>query len=226
MKKAVYLKLTPLLLLFSCMQHMQSPKLKNKEHQVFISASKMRILYVGITNPVEVIVPGLEDKDIYVTLDGPGELTRDTAYPHFYNVSSITVGKYEINVATKINGKITPLGSEEFHAKHIPKPVVWTTGNLQSGGVPVDKMKEQLGIKCMLINFDFDCHFSVMSYTMVFITDGKFFKAQTTGPVFSAEMKNYLNKAKPGDVIFFEDINVTESGNRTIKLDNVAYYLQ
>ena len=203
----------------------QSETQKKPGHELSISNFKMNVLYVGVDNPLQIVVTGINDKDVHVTLDGPGTITRDTTFPHFYNAYVTATGKCEIRVSAKINGQITDIGSRQFRLKNIPDAVPMTTGQMEGGAVSAERMKTQAGLTCMLKGFDFDCRLHIDKYTMVFISEGKIYKTQSTGPAFTPLMKQYLNQAKPGDAFFFEDITVIGPANQLQKLSQLSFYI-
>jgi hypothetical protein len=226
MKKALLPKLISALLILSVV-HLQgqSDNQKKSGHELSISNFKMNVLYVGVDNPLQIVVSGIDDKDVQVTFDGPGTLTRDTSLPHFYNAYVTATGKCEIRVSAKINGRITDIGSRQFRMKYIPDAVPMTTGHMEGGAVSAENMKTQAGLTCMLKGFDFDCRLHIDKYTMVFISGGKIFKAQATSAAFTPQMQQYLKQAKPGDAFFFEDINVIGPANQLQKLSQLSFYI-
>lgn len=75
----------------------------------------------------------------------------------------------------------------------------------------------------MLENFDFEARFNVVSFQMVFSSKGEIFKAEGTGPLFNAKMKEFLDRARPKDIIFIDEIKVVGPDNQPRKLGQIAF---
>jgi hypothetical protein len=225
MKKAIYPKLLAgvLILLYLGLKA-QSATQKETIPSFSISNWDWKFLYIGIDNTLEIEVPGVANKDIQVTIDTPGTITYDMLYPKFYKAYFPKSGQCTIYVSAKINGRITKIGNQKYRMKDVVA-VPMTTGNMEGGGVRAEVMKTQQGLKSMIKNMDIDAGFSILSYSMVFISEGKIYKAQTTGSAFSAEMKKYLNEAKTGDAVFFEGIKGMGPANRPHELGSMAFYI-
>src|SRR5690606_13156643 len=138
------------------------------------------------------------------SLAGAGNLTKNADGTFTATVTG--VGKCQINVSAKVEGKVQAMGSEEFRIKRIPDPIPMTSGKLRGGNVQAGVMKSQSGILALLENFDFDARFNVVSFQMVYSSKGEIFKAESPGPGFTPQMKTFLDRARPKDIIFIDEI--------------------
>ena len=188
---------------------------------VVVSPIKMNVLYIGVDNPMKISVPGVGQNDVTANLQGAGTLAKNTDGTYTANVSA--VGKCQIAVSAKIEGKVQPMGSEEFRIKRIPDPVPTLGGKLRGGNAQPGAIKSQSGIVPLLENFDFEARFNVVSFQMVFSSKGEIFKKETQGPMFSADMKALLDRAKPKDVIFIDEIKVVGPDKQPRKLGQIAF---
>jgi len=188
---------------------------------VVVSPIKMNVLYIGVDNPMKISVPGVGQGDVSASLAGAGTLSKNSDGTYTANVTG--VGKCQINVSAKIDGKVQSMGSEEFRIKRIPDPVPMTSGKLRGGNVQSGTMKAQSGILALLENFDFDARFNVVSFQMVFSSKGEIFKAESPGPGFTAQMKGFIDRAKPKDIIFIDEIKVVGPDKQPRKLGQIAF---
>jgi gliding motility-associated protein GldM len=135
---------------------------------VVVSPTKMNVFYSGVDNPVDISVPGVGQNDVIATIEGGGgALKKDPANPASYIATVSIQGKCNVNVSAKIDGKVQSMGSKEFRVKRIPNPTPMTTGGMEGGNVQAANFKTQQGIKAMLKDFEFDAHFSILSYKFI-----------------------------------------------------------
>lgn len=190
---------------------------------VVVSPTKMNVLYIGVDNPMEVSVPGVSQNDVGASIVGAGTLAKDPTNPSNYIAKVTSVGKCKISVTAKMDGKVQPMGDKEFRIKRIPDPVPTLGGKLRGGNTQPGAIKAQSGVVALLENFDFEARFNVVSFQMVFSSKGEIFKAEATGPIFNANMKSFLDRAKPKDIIFIDEIKVVGPDNQPRKLGQIAF---
>jgi gliding motility-associated protein GldM len=190
---------------------------------VVVSPTKMNVLYIGVDNPMEISVPGVGQNDVAASLEGAGTLKKDPANPSSYIANVTAVGKCKVNVTAKIDGKMQPMDGKEFRIKRIPDPVPTLGGKLKGGNSQPGQIKAQSGVVPLLENFDFEARFNVISFQMVFSSKGEIFKEEVQGPMFSPKMKGFLDRAKPKDIIFIDEIKVVGPDKQPRKLGQIAF---
>ncbi|HLP19145.1 MAG TPA: gliding motility protein GldM [Chitinophagales bacterium] len=188
---------------------------------VVVSPTKMNVLYIGVDNPMKISVPGVGAGDVSASLQGSGTLTKNSDGTYTANVTG--VGKCNIAVSAKIDGKVQAMGTEEFRIKRIPDPQPSLGGKLFGGNTQPGTIKAQSGLVALLKDFDFDAKFTVTSFQMVYSSKGEIFKAETQGPLFNANMKGFLDRAKPKDIIFIDEIKVVGPDKQPRKLGQIAF---
>ncbi len=188
---------------------------------VVVSPTKMNVLYIGVDNPMKISVPGVGANDVTANLQGSGTLKKNPDGTYTANVTG--VGKCQVAVSAKIEGKVQAMGSEEFRIKRIPDPQPSLGGKLFGGNTQPGSIKAQSGVVALLKDFDFDARFNVISFQMVFSSKGEIFKAETQGPIFNANMKAFLDRAKPKDIIFIDEIKVVGPDKQPRKLGQIAF---
>jgi gliding motility-associated protein GldM len=188
---------------------------------VVVSPTKMNVLYIGVDNPMEISVPGVAQTDVTAALNGSGSLDRNADGTYTARVTA--VGKCHIAVNAKIEGKVQAMGDKEFRIKRIPDPIPTLGGRLRGGNTQPGSIRAQSGIVALLENFDFEARFNVVSFEMVFSSKGEIFKAETPGPLFSQKMKEFIDRARPKDIIFIDEIKVVGPDKLPRKLGQIAF---
>lgn len=188
---------------------------------VVVSPIKMNVLYIGVDNPIKISVPGVAQNDVSASLQGAGTLAKNPDGTYTARVTA--VGKCQIAVSAKIDGKVQAMGTEEFRIKRIPDPVPTLGGKLRGGNAQPGSIKSQSGLVALLENFDFEARFNVVSFELVFSSKGEIFKKTVQGPLFSSEMKALIDRARPKDVIFIDEIKVVGPDKQPRKLGQIAF---
>jgi len=190
---------------------------------VVVSPTKMNVLYIGVENPMKISVPGVGQGDVQARLDGAGTLTKNP--DGSYTATVTAVGKCKIAVSAKIDGKVQPMGEEEFRIKRIPDPIPTLGGKLRGGNTQPGSIKAQSGVVALLENFDFEARFNVVSYQVIYSSKGEIFKTEIQGPLFNAQAKSFLDRAKPKDIIFIDEIKVVGPDKQPRKLGQIAFQI-
>jgi hypothetical protein len=119
---------------------------------VVVSPTKMNVLYIGVDNPMKISVPGVGQGDVSASaFQVAGTLTKNP--DGTYSAKVTAVGKCQINVSAKIDGKVQAMGAEEFRIKRIPDPVPTLGGKLFGGNTQPGAIKAQSGISCFVRKF-------------------------------------------------------------------------
>lgn len=180
------------------------------EAGLVVSPDKMNVFYIGVDNPVSISVPGFPADKIAASLNKNGTLKMDKPGHFIANVTTVDLkGETEVVVSTKMSdGTTKPMGSKAFRVKRVPDPVA-KIGNEKGGSVKAATFKVQRGMLAELENFDFDIKFQVVSYEMTYAAARQDLLSTTAdGPLFTQKMMDYLSKAKPGDIFYFDKIKV------------------
>ena len=175
------------------------------ERSATISAAKMNVFYIGVDNPVEVSVAGVASNQVKVSMTGDGGGTISKNSDGTYNVKVTKPTKQ----GSFANVKLTAPGftaSKEFRVKRIPDPIPMLS-NSRGGKMGSGTFKAQPGILPRLQGFDFDAKCNIAGFNVVRVPrreDPE--QAVNPGGTFRADAKRVINKAKPGDRFFFENI--------------------
>lgn len=191
---------------------------------VVVSPDKMNVFYIGVDNPVSVSVPGFSPDKVSPSMD-KGSITKATGTSK-YTVRVTAPGETNVTVsATLPDGTRKVMGTVPFRIKRVPDPVAMV-GTFKGGKVPANKMRPQRGVLAVLENFDFDIRFDVVSYEFTYAAKRQdLIVKQGTGPSFTSEIVTLLGSAKPGDVIYIDEIKVKGPDGTTRKLPGIVFTL-
>jgi gliding motility-associated protein GldM len=194
---------------------------------VVVSPTKMNVFYSGVPNPVDISVPGVSQNDVIASIEGGGgSLSKDPANPASFIATVSMIGKCSVNVSAKINGKVEAMGSKEFRVKRIPNPIPMTTGDKEGGSIQAAVFKTQQGIKAMLKDFEFDAHFTVLSYKFILSQGGEISTDDATSSAFTPKMRNLMEKAKSKSIIIIDDIKAIGPDKTPRKIGQLAFTIQ
>ena len=184
-----------------------------------VSADKMNVFYIGVSNPVSVSAPGIPKEKIRVSVSN-GSVSGSNGK---YVVSVSSPGTSRVTVAAEVEpGKVQTLSSTEFRVKRIPPPRV-KFGGKTGGSMATVALKAQNRLFPVLENFDFDAKFSINSFTMVLVkprADAVVF--QGSGNALNGAMQSALRNIVPGTRVIFDNIVATGPDGVKQQLDPVT----
>ena len=171
----------------------------------FVSAEKVKVLYIGLDNELAVSGGNVGDEKVSVSINN-GSLSKIA--PGKYISKPTSAGKAIVTVNS--DGKTS---SFEFRVKNVPDPVAMV-GASKGGRMPSNQFKAQVGIRAELENFVFEgVTFTVTGY-VIYLTGAGFpdpqFR-QVSGNSF-APVQDLINKAKPGTTITIDEVRASGPG--------------
>lgn len=176
------------------------------EAPAIISADAMRVLYVGLENPLTISVPGYKSRQIRATIS-KGDLKRKKPGSYIATVPEGRTTNINVSVKTQ-SGETKRIGTKEFRIKPVPKPTPYfgskTSGSISASEVGiVDAIVASMGE-----GFAFEGVKYVVSYFRLTYAPkrGNFQEATNNGPRLNSEMKRMLSDPKPGDKIIVDNI--------------------
>ncbi|MBK9318716.1 MAG: hypothetical protein IPM91_07750 [Bacteroidetes bacterium] len=193
-----------------------------------VAADKMNVIYIGVPNPITVSVPGVPDEKVKAIPTG-FTLTPDAkaGKGHFIAEAKGQPGAGKVVVSADFNGKPMQMGEFAFRLKRIPDPVA-KIGGKKDGNIPKSALAAQPGIIPTMEGFDFDLYPKVLSYKMSRYGKGidPIERSQDSGGSLSNEMKNDIEKAKPGNKIIFEYIKVSMPDGSVRQVNSISLTIQ
>ena len=179
-----------------------------KAQKVAVSANKMNVLYIGVSNPLDVVVENMNCASFFVTTDN-GTISGDSCN---FKIRVVRRGRATIFV-NKIVGKDTILiDKKEFRVKRVPAPIA-KIGNRKSGTISKHELIAHGGITAALENFYYEARVHVSNYKVVLLKEQKvIFEKDIEGNIFTKEIKTEIRKLQTGDTVRFENIYYIWSG--------------
>ncbi len=191
-----------------------------------VSPTKMNVLYIGVPNPLSITLgdakPGTERVSISQgSISGKGNSW--TATVSSVGEATITVG------GTTPAGESAKAQSAVFRVKLIPDPiptlggdeVLTTNGKGQKGTI-----KAKGGIVPLLKDFDFEARFNVLSYDFYLTSGGELLPARgNPGPMYSTAVTNLIDRAKPNDMMVFDNVKVRGPDGKTRKIPGMSFQI-
>jgi gliding motility-associated protein GldM len=187
---------------------------------VSVSADKMKVLYIGVDNPLT-ITAGVGSEKVNATLDGPGSITK-VGGPKWVVKPAGNPRTSAINVI--IDGKKTAV---EYRIKSLPPPASFV-GAKRGGAMPAADFKAMAGVIARLLDSEFEAPYKVVSY-QVGALGGKYPVyqiANNEGNRWSGNAKTIIDGATPGTSIFFDQIKVVGPDGRTVDLPMMSFNLK
>jgi gliding motility-associated protein GldM len=185
----------------------------------FVSAEKVKVLYIGLDNELAVTGGSVGDEKVSVSCNngslrkvGPG---RYISSPNAPGTAVVTVNA---------DGKTS---SFTFRVKNVPDPVPMV-GQSAGGRIPSGTFKAQQGLRADLKDFVFEgVTFTVTGFTM-YCAGAGFLEAPGIRQVGSnsfASVQDLLQKCRPGTTVVFDEIRVTGPGGPRRLPQTIAFNL-
>jgi beta-lactamase regulating signal transducer with metallopeptidase domain len=184
-----------------------------------VAADRMNVLYMGVDNPISVAISGIpadqmqvSSRDVRLTATGKGK----------YIARAVRPGKATILVeAPNYRQEV------EFRVKPIPDPVaVLENLGINSGWIHLSTLKELKGIEPKLFGFDMDAQCAILGFTVIYIEKGNEDPGQASNPsgTFNSKVLQFIEKAKVGDQMIFDNIRAKCPGDAEgRKINNIAF---
>jgi hypothetical protein len=171
-----------------------------------IMLKKQNIIFIGVENPMSIAVHDVPSEQIKVTAKG-------------FTITNNGNGKYTATAKTAGIGTIlveTNGFSEEFEIriKKIPDPVPMLGSPRNPKFLYNSNFSAQSGVSAVLENFDFEARCDIVSYLVTYIAKKQDPVQYTNnGARFNSDVQLLIDKAKPGDSYFFDEIKAKCPGD-------------
>jgi hypothetical protein len=176
-------------------------------HQAAAFPMKMNVFYIGVDNPIEISACGVAPNGLRPTISNAGATMIANGRPGSYIVRVNGGTETTMNIALG-DSSHTSLGMYKFRVKRVPDPVAYL-GNLKGDGImSKPELSGQSGVFARMENFDFDLKFTVVSFSMSVLADGKWVELVANGPGITPEMKQAMAKVVAGDKVIFGKVTV------------------
>ena len=182
------------------------------EPNVIISPTAMNVMYAGIANPIDVSVPGVSPENLTVRAVN-GTLTtgrimspRGEPYRGAWAVTPNAVGQnVQIVVTANVGGRPLQFPPYEFRVKAIPSPVA-QFAQRSTGTVPRATAVAQQGVFAVMPDFDFDLHYEVTGFSVLFSERGNDYEEASTSSNLTARQRDLIGRLVRGNNLIIKDI--------------------
>jgi len=191
--------------------------------QIAVAPTKMNVFYIGVENPVDIAVSGIDYDEINISISNGSIKKIDEGK---YNVRIKKPGKCRINGSIKKGDSIINLPSREFRCKSLPNPIT-TIGspyaNYYYGGlISKSELLEIKGINATMENFVFDLKFVISSFIVTANIGGFDESARSSGSRFTSQQKSIIRKTEIGTRIIIEGVKAIGPDGKIRKLNDIV----
>jgi gliding motility-associated protein GldM len=188
-----------------------------------ISADKIKVLYLGIDNPISIAVPGITSDKIKVTVKN-GNITGGNG-KYIVKVNNTTESIIEVTAEIR-PGEFKKVGSETFIIKKIPNPNL-CLGNYCDDTFFMSKEEflENPEFKAE-IGLPFDVKYDIVSYTFTYQINDVATTIKVNGKKITPEIIDIIKNQKDNNKVIFEDIIARGPDGILRKLNSIIITLK
>lgn len=171
---------------------------------VVISPTKMNVFYEAVENPVIISVPGVNSKDLKISVSN-GKY-RKVRNEFLVTVNPRTAGKNSrITVTATIDGKARKMGYMDFRIKRIPPPVA-KVGGINEGKLRKSLLLAQTGVVAEMEDFDFELEYKVTRFNVSAVINGYSQDASSPNNRFTDEQITLMKSLTRGAKVYINGI--------------------
>ncbi len=189
-----------------------------------VSLTNMNVIYAGIDNPFSVSVPGVNNKDVFVSTSA-GSIRPDPEGQGggSYIINITKIAPIVITVEANIDGKRKKMGEFKYRCKSIPPPIL-KFGKMEGNcSMTPEELLAIGGFKITMKDFEFKIPpLKVSSFSFNVQGSGKSDVVAKNTDRFDPEMRSMISKARRGQKIYIDDVKVTTPDGRTHTLNAIV----
>lgn len=193
---------------------------------IAIQLDKMNVLYIGVENPLKVVVSDVPDSNMYL-VPSVGQLRKSGSR----NYTWLICDTDSLNATLTLTDSVArlPIGVFHFRIKRLPEPVARFGAQHRKHGWYNRKLHEYGGIHLIYENFNFDLRAEVLRYRVEIydpVTQQSTI-VQNEGPRFNAEVTVLIEQLKPECMVKINNILYrTGCGSRPLYSSQALYYTE
>lgn len=183
---------------------------------------KQNVLYIGVDNPVSIIVSGVAAEKVVVHAQG---MTIQKKEGNNYVVNPSLNGEVLITV---MGGDMEPT-TFPFQARRVPDPHLLLGAQHLSGSIEKGRFVIEAGVAAVLTNFNFEAKCEVIGYGVTYLAKRQDpVTVVNSGARFNDQALELVSKAKPGDTYIFDELRVrcTGDGNINRSLGSMVFRIR
>ena len=187
-----------------------------------ISLDKMNVFYIGVDNPISVLVSGAPQENVRLIANSGSGARLEKKDDIHYNVRVSTPGETSLTVSCD--------GAEQtfkYRVKRIPDPTPMLGGKHKSKHMGNGEFKAQTGLAIVLENCDYDTDCEIVGFTVVRLPrKDDTVELENFGGRFNPAVQKLISQAAPGDRYFFDDIKVKCPGDEASRnINSLDFYI-
>ncbi|MEL6356038.1 MAG: GldM family protein, partial [Bacteroidota bacterium] len=184
---------------------------------VAVSADKMNVFYIGVDNPISISASGVSSNAVRINKTGPITISGSGA-------SRMVRASAPGDATIRVSADGQSLGSFPFRVKRIPDPQA-RLGSSTGGNMGTGEFKAQRGIRAVLDGFDFDARCNIAGFELVYVPKREdAVLSNNPGPVYNNKSKNLVNRARPGDSFYFNNVRAKCPGDQATRKINTMVF--
>ncbi len=171
-----------------------------------VSADSLRILYIGIDNPLTIAAPVAPEK---LRINFGGCQSRSTGGGRYFVKPPATPNKVvNISVSADMDGKTQALGGTPFRIKAVPEPIAYIGGKTRGRMSKSELLGYGRIAAAMTSDFPYIIRWNVTSFTVGVKSPAgdKLGESDNNGPAFDGTTISKINNAGQGARVTFSDI--------------------
>jgi len=190
---------------------------QEKGSQVVVAAANMNVFYRGVSNPVDIAVPGMKSEKVSATITN-GTILKSL------NRWEVKPGEgAECIISVMVDGK--KVADKSFRVKFIPPPQAVFAGKSEG---TLDKFiaLQTNELSAELKDFMWDLKFVITGFTFFISMDGMDYEQVSEDNHITEKIKSLIAKCESGKSFVFKDIMSIGPDNRPKKLNDIVLTLK
>jgi gliding motility-associated protein GldM len=190
------------------------------EGSVVVSPTKMNVFYLGVDNPVDVSVAGVQPDKINIDVTNAKYIKSGGSYI----VRPVRPGNSWVVVYAQIENSKREMGRKEFRVKTVPDPVAKVNGQ-KGGAIAKNILLAQIGVAAEMENFDFDLTFTITEFTVSAVVQGFVKEYKSNSNKFTPEQMSVVKSLNRGQNVYIQDVKAVGPDGSTRPLSTINFKL-
>jgi gliding motility-associated protein GldM len=187
---------------------------------VSVAPTKMNVFYLGVDNPVDVSVAGIQPDKISIEMTNGKYIKQGDSYI----IRPQRPGNSLVTVYATIDKTKREMGQKEFRVRIVPDPVPKVNGQ-KGGAINKNILMAQIGVAAEMENFEFDLTFTITEFTVSAVIQGFVREYKSNSNKFTQDQKNIINNLSRGQNVYIQDIKAIGPDGSTRPLSTINFKL-